>query len=228
MELEDAIRNRRSIREYLKKPVEKEKIEKIIKFATWAPSACNNQGWKFVVVEDEKRKKYLAERGVVHLKDAPVGIFVLYDNRTNNLEYRDYIQSAAAAIQNMHLIAHSLGLGSCWVAHLPSKGRLRKLLDIPWYYDPIALVTIGYYKKHPKAPVRKYNSLTDVLCYNKFNFDEEYTPKSSYLLAKFLVKMYKKLPTIIKLKIKGNRLVKKIKDNLNIQETEEWHKTESS
>ena len=74
MELQEAILKRRSIRKYLKRPVEKESIEKVLESAMWAPSACNIQGWRFIVVESEERKQELIKKGVDILEESPMVI----------------------------------------------------------------------------------------------------------------------------------------------------------
>ena len=67
-----------------------------------------------------------------------------------NQEYKDHVQSEAACVQNMLLKAHSSGLGACWVCNLPSQTRMRKIFEIPSWYEVIALVTLGYPALHPE------------------------------------------------------------------------------
>lgn len=193
MELKEAIFKRRSVRKYLRKPVEKTLIEKVLESAIWAPSACDLQGWRFIVVEDEERKRELIKQGVVKLKNVPVGIFVIYDNRTRNPEYQDHVQSAAAAIQNMLLTAHSLGLGGCWFCALPPKECLRKMLKLPWHYDPIALVAIGYPAESPKEVLRK-KAVPDLWCYGEFDFAEPVPSRRAYRLGDASLRVYSRLP----------------------------------
>lgn len=61
MELFEAIKNRRSVREYKDDPVPDEDLEKIIEMATWAPSGGNRQCWRFLVIEDKEKSKGLAD-----------------------------------------------------------------------------------------------------------------------------------------------------------------------
>lgn len=161
MDVFEAIRTRRSVRSFEDSPVARELIEQVIEGGRWAPSACNIQGARFVVVEDAKEKKVLIEAGVTKLKNTPVGIFVLYDNRTHNQEYADHIQSGAAAIQNMMLSAHALGLGAVWICNLPSQQKMRKLLQVPWYLAVIGLVRLGHPKQIP-GPVPRKKTLAEV------------------------------------------------------------------
>lgn len=203
MDIYEVIKNRRSIRIFQDKPVEKHLIEQIIEAATYAPSACNIQGWKFIVVDKPDLKdKIFDYGGSILIKKAPMGILVVYDNRTKNTEYQDYIQSAAAAIQNLHLAAINLGLGTCWNCHLPTKKRLRKLFNIPSYFSPIAYILVGYPKNQPREVQRKY-TLPQIMAYNKFSSDwptEKVNP-IILLIKKILVKIYYMSPTFIKKKL---------------------------
>ncbi len=198
MELFDAIYGRRSIRNFLDKKIESKKIKKIINAATYAPSACNIQGWKFIIVNKSKIKEKLIQTGTISfIKNAPIGILVLYDNRTENSEYKDYLESASAAIQNMLLAAYSLGLGTCWICHLSSKKVLMKIFNIPRHYEPIAYVAVGYPKKKPKSLSRKYN-LNEIVSFNSFNFKEKIDAELKTDLIRFIrriiFRLYKYLP----------------------------------
>jgi len=207
MEVRKIIKNRRSIREYLDKPVEEEKLLKIIESANNAPSACNVQGWRFIIVKDKNIKDHLIKKGIVHLKNIPVGIFVIYSKELINKEYQDHIQTASAAIQNMLLTATDLELGSCWVCHLPKKRKLRKLLKIPKIYEPIALITVGY--SNETNEMERKNRIQDLVSYNNFNFD--YIPKKKY--KHIIYKFYDKLPEDLRKFIKILRGA--IKKNFN-------------
>jgi len=156
MEVMDAIRSRRSVRTYNNRKIERVALERIIEAGTWAPTACNRQGFRFIIVTEPSLKKRLVDNGAASfVANAPAGILVLYDNRTDNLEYSDHIQSAAAAIQNMLLAAHSMKIGGCWVCHLPRKDSLRTIFGISKHLEPIAYLTLGYYDVAPKPSKRK-------------------------------------------------------------------------
>jgi len=189
MNIDEAIFTRRSVRQYIDKPVEDERIKEILKAGQWAPSACNYQNWRFIVIKDYKRRDKLVKAGILHLTNVPVGIFVLYENQRINKEYRDHIQSAAAAIQNMLLKAHAIGFGACCVCHLPSKKKLRKLLSIPLNYDPIALVTVGYYDKNPEVVKRK-KGLNEIFCYDRFDFNKRGMSYTGIFLNRVYFKIY--------------------------------------
>ena len=114
MELEQALNSRRSVRIFLDKPVEKEKLAVLIMAGNLAPSACNKQAWKFIMVDkDDLKNRLVDEGGSIVIKNAPTGILVLYHNQTLGSDYHDDIQSAAASIENILLKAVELGLGGC-------------------------------------------------------------------------------------------------------------------
>jgi nitroreductase len=200
MELSEAIKTRRSIRVFKDQKVDKETVEKIVEAGTNAPSNCNTQGWRFIIVDDQKIKDKIYENGgTVLIKKAPMGILATYDNRTKNLEYKDYIQSAAAAMQNMFLTATSLGIGMCWLNHLPAKRRLRKILNIPRHYSPIGYFIMGYPINNP-APVQRKYTLDKIMSYNSFgeNMAVEKISATKLLLQRIFTKVYHWTPLFIK------------------------------
>ena len=202
MDFISLIKTRRSIRLFQDKKIDRETAKKIIEMATYAPSACNIQGWRFIIVDKQDKKQEMVDYGgSINIKNAPLGILALYDNRTKNTEYRDDIQSAAAAIQNMLLTIHNLGLGACWICHLPSKKQLRKIFNIPSVISPIAYIAIGYKKNEPKEMVRKYN-LNKIVSFNEFssNIKIEEIKQSNLLIKKILTKIYLLMPVFIKRK----------------------------
>jgi nitroreductase len=168
MEIFEAIRGRRSIRHFKDIPVPPDMIEKIIDCGRHAPSACNVQGWRFIVVTDDTLKQKIVNHGgSLIIRDAPVGILTCYDSRSENHEYGDWEQSAAAAIENMLIAAHAFGLGGCWICHLPNRKTLRHIFNIPSLYDPVAYVAIGYPFELPRDVQRK-QTLSSLYAYNHF------------------------------------------------------------
>ena len=126
-DIHDVIINRRSVRTFNKIRPDNELILEILDVARWAPSHCDTQDVYFLIIDNEKIKQQLVDRGgATTINSAPVGVLVLYSNSSDNPEYKDYIQSGAAVVQNVLLYAYSMGLGTCWIAHLPRKSDLRK------------------------------------------------------------------------------------------------------
>ena len=173
-DLEKIIRNRRSIRKFKTKGVPLDILYKLVNAAQWAPSACNRQAWGFIVVNDENVKLDIVNRAKTPslFKDAPLIIFVIYDKRVNT-ERNANIQSAAAAIQNMLLVAHANGLGSLWAAAFGSEDVIKYILKIPDYYAIVAAVLIGFPEEKPPPPKRR--NLDEIFHLNQFS-NELYPP----------------------------------------------------
>jgi nitroreductase len=199
MDLFEAIKSRRSVRRFEEKPVPEELIKRVIDAGQWAPSACNRQDWKFIIVDSKEVKERLLKETTAHfVGKAPLLIFVIYSNRTDNLEYKDHLLSAAMAIQNMQLAAYSLGLGACCVNNLPIKSKLRKILNIPRSYDPVALLCLGYPKAVPR-PLKRKEELNGILCRNSFNFRNEHPAIDLKLNIKRMIRyIYYRIPASFK------------------------------
>jgi len=211
MELTQAINQRRSIRQFKTDPIDHNLICQLIESAIQAPSACNMQAWKFIVIDDQNIKDKIVESGgSSDIKNAPLGIVVTYDNRSKNTEYFDYIQSASAAIQNLLLRATELGLGSCWICHLPPQSTMRKILSIPNGQAIIAYIIIGYPEKK-SVPMPRKHQLAGIMNYNQYNKDWPTTVINTkvILLQKILINIFYRLPLTIKKKWLNNIIDKK-------------------
>ena len=180
MDLFDALQGRKSCRDFLKDPVDKDTIEKILAAAVTAPSPLNTQPWQFIVITDQAKKeeihaeadrcrdwaaeksgwKWLNKYDAGFLKQAPVLIAVVGDPEKTGVDmYQEegragYQLACAAAIQNLLLAAHALDLGSVWFTFY-DKNALRKILDIPDNKTPVSLICIGKKASEPKATPRK-------------------------------------------------------------------------
>lgn len=144
MDLFEAIKKRRSVREYSDKPVSKADLEKIVDAARFAATARNVQPWQFLVVTKKevlKKISDLAEHGKF-IAQAQACIVVL------SIDTKYYLEDGCAATQNILLAATALGLGSCWVAGDKKDycEALIKLLGINKDYRIISLVSVGYPK----------------------------------------------------------------------------------
>ncbi|MCX7787841.1 MAG: nitroreductase family protein [Spirochaetes bacterium] len=158
MELQNVIFGRRSIRRFMAKPVSEEWIEKILASGFSAPSASNKQPWEFIVVTE---RSLLDEVPNYHqyaamLREAPVGIVCCGNTKFENRI--DYLQQdVAAAIQNMLLTIHDLGLGGVWLGVYPVKERVegvRKTFSIPEEVIPVGIIALGFpaENKPPHTP----------------------------------------------------------------------------
>ncbi len=172
MELDKAIRERRSVRVFSDRHVEQKKIERMIDSARWAPSACNQQLWNFIVIRDDRIKKRLAEEAACNtlVVRAPVVIAVTYVKE--NLKDYYISQSASAAVQNMLLSAHSLGIGTCWLCGIGSEKQIKKILRIPKDQFVVCIVIAGY-PKHKSVFVPKRKPISEIMHNNRYHVKTE-------------------------------------------------------
>lgn len=160
MEIEKAIKERRSIRAFKKEKIPESSIEKLIEALIWAPSAGNLQARKFYFVFNEKIKSKLAKAALNQdfIAKAPLVIVALadlqkiewYGERGKNLYS---ICDVSAAIQNLMLQATAEGLGTCWVGAF-SEEEVSKILNLPHHLRPIAIVPVGFPAEKPIPPKR--------------------------------------------------------------------------
>lgn len=156
-----AIKERRSIRGYTDEPVPKEELKKILKAATWAPSAGNRQSWEFVMIKEEKQKKKLVNGayGQEFIAEAPVVIVVGANKKRSAKRYGERgrklyaLLDAAIATQNLMLAAFSLDLGTCWIGAFKDE-EITEIVNFPEYIRPIGIIPIGKPKEQPQAPHR--------------------------------------------------------------------------
>jgi nitroreductase len=204
------LQERRSIRKFQTRAVPKTVLLDIIRYATFAPSATNRQGWKFILITDSSLKQTLVDAGAsVLINDAPYGILVVYEKTIRGIHYHDDYQSAAACIQNLLLAAQAYGLGACWICHLPPQSFIRKLLNIPPNYSPMAYILIGYPETSPVKSVPRKFSLEEIVFENQFS--QVALTRSSRRIVWFerlLIWVYYRLPIWIR-KIYVNKVVER-------------------
>ncbi len=142
----DIIKSRRSVRQFLDRPVEVDRISEILEAGQWAPSGLNNQPWRFVVVRDRGLTASLAEctRYGTIIREAPLLIAVFLDEDVMYDHTKD-IQACGAAIQNMLLAAHGMGLGAVWLGEiLNRKAEVSHILEAPDSLELMAVIAVGY------------------------------------------------------------------------------------
>lgn len=161
---------RRSIRNYIDKPVENEKITELLESGRLAPSGSNTQPWRYIVVKSEemRQKVMKACHNQKWMLTAPVFIVAVADVRSRIKENIDIylddnspqdevkriIRDTSISAGYMLLQANNLGLGSCWVAEFTQED-IRPVLNIPSDKYVIGVITIGYPNETPKARTRK-------------------------------------------------------------------------
>ena len=158
MDLSEAIKGRRSIRNFKPDEVSEKVVERLIEAAVSAPSAGNIQPWELVVARKPEIRKRLVKAAYEQsfIEEAPVVIVVCANEDRISQRYGVRgktlycLQDTAAATQNMLLTAYSLGLGTCWVGAF-KEDEVREALKIPIGIRPVALVPVGYPSKSASA-----------------------------------------------------------------------------
>lgn len=158
MDAMEAILTRRSIRAYTDDPVTDEQVETLLRAAMAAPSAGNSQAWAFVVIRD---RELLDAVPAVHpyakmTPQAPLAILVCGDVSAE--KYPGFwVQDCSAAVENLLLAAHAMGLGAVWTGIYPDESRVegfRRLFSLPEHIVPLALVPLGFPKESKEVTDR--------------------------------------------------------------------------
>jgi nitroreductase len=154
---------RRSVRIYSPGEVSQEAVTSLLHAAMAAPSAMTKDPWRFIIVRNQAMLPKLAAAlpGGKMLPTASMAIVVCGDlDAAFDRQLSYLLQDCSAAIENLLLCAHALGLGACWVGVHPSEDsirQLRGLFSLPAPIIPIAVISLG----HPGEklePRTRYNA----------------------------------------------------------------------
>ncbi|MCD7822242.1 MAG: nitroreductase family protein [Clostridiales bacterium] len=157
----ESIFHRTSVRRYLPRPVEQEKVERLLRAAMAAPSAGNQQPWSFYVVTDPVAKEALAGCSPYAgcAKDAPLVIVPCY--RETVCRHPEFAQiDLSASVENLLLEADALGLGAVWLGIAPRPERMAavgEVLHLPEGETAFALVPCGYPAAAPGAQQDRFD-----------------------------------------------------------------------
>jgi len=181
MDISAAIAGRRSTREYMQQPLEEETILRLIRAATLAPSAMNRQPWTFTVVQNQDVLDRVSRDAKAHMvatmsADLAAGARaehvrpMLSDPKFHIFYHAPALilisgnapgpwitEDCALAAENLMLMAHALGLGTCWIGfaqnYLNTLAGKREL-GLPQHWVPVAPLIVGYPKTPPPAVAR--------------------------------------------------------------------------
>lgn len=161
MDVLEAIRTRRSIRNFTGDPIPRHDLETIIDAARLAPSGHNEQPWDFIVVTDRGMIDQL-KVAAGWMEKAGAIIAVVLDPSS-----RWWLEDGSAAIQNILLAAHALGYGACWLEGytLPLEAKFKTLLGVPEDKRLLTLIPVGVPKERPE---KEKKSLSAVLHWETF------------------------------------------------------------
>lgn len=160
MDILKAVKERRSIRDFQKKKIPRDIVDKLVDALIWAPSAGNLQARKFYFIKDGDLKKKIATAALKQnfLAEAPLVIIGCTDSRISSRYgergvYLYSIQDVACSLMGMMLVAHENGLGSVWVGAF-HEDAVSEILKLSKYLRPVAIVAVGYPSKVPGPPQR--------------------------------------------------------------------------
>lgn len=173
MELEKAILERRSIRSFTEKPVEKRLLKELLKAGVWSPSAGNIQPWVFFCITNPPQIEKIQVVSPGMLATPKAIICICSDQKKAFEKARDFgsiyaLMDCSMAAQNIMLRAYDLNLGTCAVRSF-NPAAVRDILNAPDHLQPELLVTIGYPSRIPSPPARN----TDVFYWEQYGNQEE-------------------------------------------------------
>lgn len=158
MELLEMMQNRRSVRKYTGEPIAEEKLEKILQAGLLSPSGRARRPWEFILVREKETLEKMAHCRVgaaKMLEGADAAVVVIADPELTDV----WTEDCSIVMAGMHLMADSLGVGSCWI-----QGRLREaedgrsteaylgeLLGYPERFRLEAILSLGMPEAHPEA-----------------------------------------------------------------------------
>lgn len=177
----DLINKRRSVRSYLSQPISREDLLKCIEAARLAPSACNAQPWKFIIVDEPELKNRICERafsGIYSInrfvKDAPVLIIVISEKGKFLSKVGQYIRDTryylidiGIACEHLILQAQELGIGSCWIGWFNEKA-IKQELEIPQERKIDVIISLGYYKQEKITKKSSRKTLEQICAFNTY------------------------------------------------------------
>jgi nitroreductase len=179
MDTIECIRKRRSVRKYKSDPIPAAVLREMLEVLRVAPSAANRQPWKFLVVQDEAKRKEMVEvcGGQKFLAEAPVVIIgcgypkEAWHGMGGDKSATSVDVDLAIALDHLTLAAASRGLGTCWVEAF-RESCMKKLFDIPEEVKVVALTPLGYPAEENAlheigAGARK--PLEAVVCYERYS-----------------------------------------------------------
>ncbi len=181
MNFQEILEQRQSVRKYQDKPVEREKIEELIHAVHVAPSACNSQPWKLIIVDDPELKNEVAKATFStaisfnkFATGAPVIAVLILEKakliaqiggKVKDQEYAQYDIGIAAA--HFCLKATELGLGTCILGWFDEK-KIKRLLTIPEKRKIGLLITLGYPPEEYKVRSKIRKPVSEICAFNKY------------------------------------------------------------
>jgi len=177
----DLVMQRQSVREFLSTPVDRDKVMMCIEAARLAPSACNSQLWRFIIVDDEQVRDKLCKvafRGLHFFnsfaRTAPV-IVVIVSEKSRFLarlggrikDTRYYLLDIGIAGEHLVLQAQELGLGTCWIGWFNEKA-VKSVLGIPNEKKIDVMIALGHHEKQKMESEPKRYPIEELVSFNSY------------------------------------------------------------
>lgn len=178
MDVEEAIRSYRSCAQFQPRPLPPEKLKAVLSAARLAPSQRNLQPWRFVVVQDDERKRLLAQacsRGRI-VAEAPAAIVAFAVEEDIPITIGGYISAypldVAVAIHSLQLAATAEGLGTNWMIDF-NEEKVRNVLSVPEGVHPIAVIPVGFPQEangHAASSEEGRKSPGEIIAYDQYSW----------------------------------------------------------
>jgi len=181
MVLLDLLKHRKSVRDFLDRPVEREKIMMCLEAARLAPSACNSQPWRFIVVDDTRLKNKLCDAAFTGIysinsfcKMAPVIVIGISEKSKflariggmfRGTKY--YLIDIGIACEHFVLQAEELNLGTCWIGWFNEKA-VKSILNIPQRKKIDIVIALGYYDREKLGPEHGREPIDKIASFNAY------------------------------------------------------------
>ena len=181
MSLLDLLKHRKSVREFLDRPVERDKIMMCLEAARLAPSECNSQPWRFIIVDDRQLKDRLCDAafgGIYSMnsfcKTAPVMVVVISEKSKfiarigemfRGTKY--YLIDIGVTCEHFVLQAEDLSLGTCWIGWFNERG-VKSTLGIPQRKKIDMLIALGYYDREKLGPEHDREPMDKIASFNSY------------------------------------------------------------
>jgi len=176
MDLYEAIRSYRPCLAFASRPVPAEKLRAVLAATRLAPSQHNLQPWRFVVVQDDERRRLLAQACVKGkpVAEAPLSIIAFSVEEDLPVTIGGHISAypldVAVAIENLRLAATAEGLGASWIIEFHEE-KVRAVLNVPEGIHPIGIIPLGFPAEpngNGKAPAEGRKSPDEIIAYDTY------------------------------------------------------------
>lgn len=176
----DLANKRESVRNYLNKPVSRDRVDRCVEAARLAPSACNSQPWKFIIIDDQDLRRQVAESAYSALvglnrfvQEAPVLVTITAEKSKLSAQLGGflkkkpyYLLDIGMAVEHFCLQAVEENLGTCIIGWFNEKA-VRKLLGIPSSIRVPLIITVGY-PDTGEARDKKRKPLDEIRTFNRY------------------------------------------------------------